>query len=198
MNIFSSLEDQPVGSHPVQSGYAAAVARGCAESTVQNIMGALNSLYERAGQIGQTGIACRQCSKCCRHRLVTACAVEVAYLLLSASEPLNFGGLENHPCPALTAENSCDRYSARPLACRVFQPWSDWSPIKGCHHYPSNRDSSQKLNALLNRLTELNYAFVRKLGLQRNLDFDYLGQWAIADWFTDQEGDINAGGRWSL
>ncbi len=198
MNSFSCLRDQPAETLAVQSGYAATVMRGCAESTVQDIMGALGSLYEQAGQVKQTEVACRQCSKCCRHRLVTACAIEVAYLVLSDSGPLNYGEFSDHPCPALTKEGICDHYSSRPLACRVFQPWTDWSPIKGCYHYPSNRESSQELTALLNRLTELNQAFVSRLGLQRNLDFDYLGQWAIADWFTEQGVDIDPGGRWSL
>ena len=177
MNSFSCLRDQPAETLAVQSGYAATVMRDCAESTVQDIIGALDSLYGQAGQVKQT---------------------KVAYLVLSDSGPLNYGEFSDHPCPALTKEGICDHYSSRPLACRVFQPWTDWSPIKGCYHYPSNRESSQELTALLNRLTELNQAFVSRLGLQRNLDFDYLGQWAIADRFTEQGVDIDPGGRWSL
>ena len=74
MNPFSSLEGQPAGPLPVQSEYAATLARGCAQIEIETIY-ALESLYERAEQVNKTGIACRVFQpwsdrdpcKCCFH-----------------------------------------------------------------------------------------------------------------------------------
>lgn len=140
----------------------------------------------------------RRGAKCCRQRLVTTSAVEIAYLVLSGGEPLSLDDLEARPCPALTEEDSCDHYAGRPLACRVFQPWSSWSPIKGCRRHPYSRDSGRELNALMSRLAELNQAFVYRIGLQRSLDFDYLGEWAIADWFVEEQSRSDLSQPWSF
>jgi Fe-S-cluster containining protein len=118
--------------------------------------------------------------------------------MLSSDGPLDSNDLESRPCPALTEEDLCDHYSSRPFACRVFQPWSEWGPIKGCLRHPYNRDTTHELSTLLDRLAELNHAFVYRLGLHQSLDFDYLGNWAIADWFTTQEDGGDSARLWGF
>jgi len=189
VNSFSNEErviegDATAGVRPVN--LAAKIQALAEEFEVHKLISRLDDIYELAGSLTDERYTCRRCTHCCDQRLrpLAVYAVEVAYMLdgpdqdsipaIDPDEPL---------CPALRSENSCRYYETRPLGCRLFLPWRDWSAGQGCDNYPHSPGARDEIHYMLNMVERVNHDFIRTLGLHRDFEFDYLCHSSVSTWF---------------
>lgn len=148
---------------------------------------ALEPILKRASQLGSRGFFCRRCTNCCQQdkRVLQLFAIEVAYLLQELNEQTIPRACceEAKICPFLTSKNHCLAYQNRPFGCRLFVPWYNWNKDKGCATYPHSQKTLAEIHFLLHKLEQLNRAFVGQIGLEFDLDFDFLGHWGVNTWF---------------
>ena len=184
MNSFSNQERLTRPGKP--PNLTAKVQALCEEFETGGLLAGLKDIYAAADSLADPQYECRRCARCCDQtiRPLAAYAVEAAYLvgglapgdipLVNEGEPL---------CPSLTEGGRCRFYEVRMLGCRLFLPWRDWDPQKGCANYPHSQETLGKIRYLLDSVESLNQEFIWALGLHRDFEFDFLGSWSITTWF---------------
>ena len=165
---------------------AAQILAAAAETDCSEYISQLEQVYELSETLSDDRQNCRKCGSCCNQttRHLEVFAIEIAYMFKSTKiddVPIIEWG--SSVCPARSKLKRCQLYKSRPLGCRLFVPWTEWSESSGCASYPHNQETLNKVNYLLNTTGQLNNDFIRKTGLFRNFSFDFLSHWSVLQWF---------------
>ena len=165
---------------------AALIATAAQDNDCLDFFKQLHQTYELADSLDGAHEQCRKCGSCCHqeNRHLEVFAVEIGYMLHVAKDnkvPLiDYGHMA---CPMRTRLKACRNYEGRPLGCRLFLPWEEWTEEQGCTTFPHSQEGFSKIGNLVNFTEQLNQEFVFKTGLFRNLDFDFLSHWSVLQWF---------------
>ena len=169
---------------------AAQILAAAEETDCQDDLKQLKRIYELSDTLDSGSQECRKCGSCCNQttRHLEVFAIEIAYMFEDADiDHIPVIDWESSVCPARTKLKKCRRYESRPLGCRLFLPWKEWSEDGGCGSYRHDEETFNKINYLLNATSQLNHNFTRKTGLFRNFGFDFLSHWSVLQWFFSLE-----------
>lgn len=186
MNIFANREPIREAEPQVRPSLAARISAMADEYNAGQFFAGLQQVLTAADTLADEAWACRQCGRCCDQdvRHLAVYAIEAANMLRACSTAeLLLNRKSETVCPGLAKTNLCHLYEGRPIGCRLFLPWRQWTSQRGCANYPYRSESRRQMHDLLMRLEGINQAFVWKLGLHRDFDFDFLGQWSVLEWF---------------
>ena len=180
----------------------AAKVRALAEEyETRSLVANLDEVYGFAGSLADDRLACRGRARCCNEtiRPLATYAIEIAYMLDGApAAEIPMVDKDEPLCPSLNSGRRCKFYPKRPLGCRLFLPWSQWSRAKGCANYPHAMESLEKIEYLLRVVDGLNQEFIRTTGLHRDFDFDYLAHTSITSWFEAPQAVDDAAISWGF
>ncbi len=182
MKLISSVER----TGATETNAAELIATAAKDSDCLAFYKQLHQTYELVNSLDGAHEQCRKCGSCCHqeNRHLEVFAVEIGYMLHIAKDDkipvIDYGHMS---CPMRTRLKTCRSYEGRPLGCRLFLPWEEWTEEKGCTTYPHSQEGFSKIGSLVNFTEQLNQEFVFKTGLFRSLDFDFLSHWSVLQWF---------------
>ncbi|HEB12526.1 MAG TPA: YkgJ family cysteine cluster protein [Actinobacteria bacterium] len=183
VNMVSSVGDE-------YKNPAARILAATEETDCYEYLGQLKRLYELSDTLEQGSQECRKCGVCCNQttRHLEVFAIEIAYMFEGTDvDRIPVIDWESSVCPSRTKIKKCRNYTSRPLGCRLFIPWTEWSEEGGCGSFPHDKETFNKINYLLDAAKQLNESFIRKTGLFRNFEFDFLSHWSVLQWFFSLE-----------